>query len=546
MNSDFNLYLKVFLSILKKDFKINANQIAKEIGISKNTLTNWKNGSVPDLEKIKNLLKFINKFNKEYVMDSETKFVIVKLTKIIEFYIIQQETNIYQRKNEKERRNLKIRRKRRFTKNFSLLIDFLNSVALQEEAVQNDGNYINQEDSGEVLDNLLNIEFISRNERNGSIAIQKNLAKKLHVSEAQISNWKSGKDFPNEDNLSKLQKLCSFNGSGAFLDYDFTIQMLENQFLRAPKLHYKLLELERKYFLRTRNFLEESQLEVILLEKISRNPSEILIGYSGEVLETIQEYFYRDCILLLEEAFQFVDVNLTFEEWLRVNIPNHNFIPKLDSINGFRFYADDIDYGYKIIREFQCFSKDIGMINRFIVSNKKLFYLTQLLMNKLEEMGIEFEDWLEEQYQIVNEPSYFRELSINLCNSMIESDFSDNEDYLDEFYRQFWDFVMTKSSRVDIQMHPTIQVYTQDINSEEWIYDRMESNYSLLKSILDIELEKETLSAEGRYLLDGRESFELLFKNHSMKTFREASQNRNFDNIKELEKLYRRTVKFLK
>ncbi|HEM2889854.1 TPA: helix-turn-helix transcriptional regulator, partial [Streptococcus suis] len=52
MNSDFNLYLKIFLSILKKDFKITANQIAEEIGISKNTLTNWKKGSIPDLEKI--------------------------------------------------------------------------------------------------------------------------------------------------------------------------------------------------------------------------------------------------------------------------------------------------------------------------------------------------------------------------------------------------------------------------------------------------------------------------------------------------------------
>ncbi|HEM5262193.1 TPA: hypothetical protein U1371_002098, partial [Streptococcus suis] len=111
-------------------------------------------------------------------------------------YIIRQETSIYQRKNEKERRDLKIRRKRRFAKNFSLLIDFLNSVALREDAVRNDENYTNVGESEEVFDNLLNKEFISRNEKNGSIAIQKNLAKKLHVSEAQISNWKSGKDFP--------------------------------------------------------------------------------------------------------------------------------------------------------------------------------------------------------------------------------------------------------------------------------------------------------------------------------------------------------------
>ena len=167
MNSDFNLYLKIFLSILKKDFKITANQIAEEIGISKNTLTNWKKGSIPDLEKIKNLLKFINKFNKEYVVTLENKSVIVELTNVIESYIIRQETSIYQRKNEKERRDLKIRRKRRFTKNFSLLIDFLNSVALREDAVRNDENYTNVGESEEVFDNLLNKEFISRNEKNG-------------------------------------------------------------------------------------------------------------------------------------------------------------------------------------------------------------------------------------------------------------------------------------------------------------------------------------------------------------------------------------------
>lgn len=544
MNSDFNLYLKVFLSILKKDFKVPANQIAKEIGISKNTLTNWKKSSIPDLEKIKNLLKFINKFNKEHIMASESQSVIVELTKIIETYISQQETSIYQRKKEKERRDLKIRRKQRFTKNFSLFIDFLNSVALREDAVWNDGNYTNVGESEDVLDNLLKIEFISRNERTGFIAIQKNLAKKLDVSEAQISNWKSGKDFPNENNLSKLQKLCSFNGSGAFLDYDFTIEMLESQFLKSPKLHFKLTELEQKYFLIMRAFIKESNLESILREKISRNPSEILIGYPGEVLETVQEYFYRDCILLLEEAFQFVDVNLTFEEWLRVNIPNHNFIPKLDSINGFRFYADDIDYGYKIIREFQYFNKDMGMITRFVVSNKKLFYLTSLLMNKLEETGTEFEDWLEEQYEIINETGSFRELSANLCNTLTESSLN-NTDYVEEFYRQFWDFIINKSSIVDIQMHPTMQVYIQDIDSEEWIYSRMDSNYSLLKSILDIGFEEGELSANGKYLLDGRESFELLFKNHSIKTFRVESQNRNFDNVKELERMYRRTVKFL-
>ncbi|HFR3370411.1 TPA: helix-turn-helix domain-containing protein [Streptococcus suis] len=171
MNSDFNLYLKIFLSILKKDFKITANQIAEEIGISKNTLTNWKKGSIPDLEKIKNLLKFINKFNKEHVMASENNSVIVELTNVIESYIIRQETSIYQRKNEKERRDLKIRRKRRFAKNFSLLIDFLNSVALREDAVRNDENYTNVGESEEVFDNLLNKEFISRNEKNGSIAI---------------------------------------------------------------------------------------------------------------------------------------------------------------------------------------------------------------------------------------------------------------------------------------------------------------------------------------------------------------------------------------
>ncbi|HFR3434906.1 TPA: hypothetical protein ACHU8M_002038, partial [Streptococcus suis] len=114
-----------------------------------------------------------------------------------------------------------------------------------------------------------------------------------------------------------------------------------------------------------------------------------------------------------------------------------------------------------------------------------------------------------------------------------------------EFYRQFWEFIINKSSIVDIRMHPTMQVYIQDINSEEWIYSRMASNYSLLKSVLDIGFEKGKLSANGRYLLDGRESFELLFKNHSIKTFREESQNRDFDKVKELEKLYRRTVKFL-
>ncbi|MCL4880927.1 helix-turn-helix domain-containing protein [Streptococcus suis] len=375
MNSDFNLYLQVFLNILKKDFKVTATQLAKEISISKNTLTNWKKGSIPDLEKIKNLLKFINKFNKEYVVTLENKSVVIELTKIIESYINQKETIIDQRRKKNSQKELMMERKQRFAKNFCFLIDFLNSIAFHEDGALVNVNYMNIGEETdyeiEIFDNLLFRELIVGNDNNNSIGIQKNLARKLNVSEAQISNWKSGKDFPNVNNLSKLQKLCSFNGSESFLDYDFTTEMLENQFLKSPKLHFKLTELEQKYFLILKSFIKESNLESILWEKISRNPSEILIGYPGEVLETVQEYFYRDCILLLEEAFQFVDVNLTFEEWLRVNVPNHDFIPNLDSIDGFRFYADDIDYGYKIIREFQYFNKDIGMIKRFIVSNKK-------------------------------------------------------------------------------------------------------------------------------------------------------------------------------
>lgn len=44
MNEQFSLKFKQFLLILKKRYKITSKQIASEMGISVNTITNWKKG----------------------------------------------------------------------------------------------------------------------------------------------------------------------------------------------------------------------------------------------------------------------------------------------------------------------------------------------------------------------------------------------------------------------------------------------------------------------------------------------------------------------
>lgn len=75
-NSSLPDLLSIFLSKIKKKYGITAKLLSYELGLSKNTLTNWKNGVFhPNIASIGKLLSYLEMFkreNKELINDDES------------------------------------------------------------------------------------------------------------------------------------------------------------------------------------------------------------------------------------------------------------------------------------------------------------------------------------------------------------------------------------------------------------------------------------------------------------------------------------------
>lgn len=266
-----------------------------------------------------------------------------------------------------------------FILNFNLLIDFIDNNSekdvkallcknwTRERAEQFYNNLPHEEDYEE----LENVSFIP------SIA-EFWLAQELKVSKTQIRNWKIGKDFPTEENLSKLKKLLHLNGKMAFLGYEFPKWQLESMFL--PDIDEKLRKKDE-------DFLYYETLEFF---------TQVLFFYCGETL--LIKQLKDDMENSLTEEVQENVVTEFFREFhnlkvVREIIPNEETYKNLPNLASYFDMSDQqVDYILRkdesLLR--QVFKKEhVNLLkevseNRYFVKEQKeqLDELVSLLENR--------------------------------------------------------------------------------------------------------------------------------------------------------------------
>lgn len=369
-------FINELLNILSK-MGFTYNKIHERTGIAKLNLSKWRNGeSKPNQD---NLLKLRN-FTLEVLTENDFNFPLKKEYRepLENFYRYTEEVlQEMPRNNNKEatilsdhadnqealrflkpsldfglfdsyinfnsrsgfnldhkrqiERKIKKQYQSMFVLNFNLLIDFIdnnsekNVKALlcenwtRERAEQFYNNLPHEEDYEE----LEGISFIS------SIA-EFWLAQELKVSKTQIRNWKIGKDFPTEENLSKLKKLLHLNGKMAFLGYEFPKWQLEGMFL--PDIDEKLRKKDE-------DFLYYETLEFF---------TQVLFFYCGKSL--VIKQLKNDMENSLTEEVQENVVTEFFREFhnlkvVREIIPNEEAYKNLPNLASYLDMSDQqVDY----------------------------------------------------------------------------------------------------------------------------------------------------------------------------------------------------------
>lgn len=273
-----------FLNVLSK-MGITYNKIHKNTGISKMNLSKWRKGNskpnqdsllkLRDLglevltrgglnfplkkefrEPVENFCRYVEeilrdmpkKNDKESIILSEhrnNKEALDFLKPALDFGLFDSYLNSYNMngfildKNRKIERKIEKQYQPMFVVNFNLLIDFIdkNSEKDVEDFVEKGWK---RERAEEFYSNCPHEEDYEKSEGISSIPSLSEywLAKELKVSNTQIRNWKSGKDFPTEENLANLKKLLHLNGKIAFLGYKFSDWEFEGMFL--PNIGDKL------------------------------------------------------------------------------------------------------------------------------------------------------------------------------------------------------------------------------------------------------------------------------------------------------------------
>ncbi|MCK1169299.1 helix-turn-helix domain-containing protein [Streptococcus uberis] len=305
MNNKFSFLLTEYLNIVKRQFGLTTKIISKEVGISPNTVTNWKKNSNKInkqlLKRFYNYLECFKEKNKEQIKSHDSFITLIEL--------LQSEIlNIFNSTNIKTDKNIDIKlaknRKKYFQINFNNFIEFIKETArLYEtdyETLKSEYLRVEGYQKKELYDNLVYLDLISKS-GSGNFPIQKKLAKLLDVSEAQISRWKKGLDYPSNENLNKIGKLCNINSDFPFSLYEISKEQYSSMFLKSPHYSMQIQEFEREYLFMIKSVIKSSGYLSIFENEIKENC--YLIAYEGEDIEEVSALIRRDCIMLLKKNF---------------------------------------------------------------------------------------------------------------------------------------------------------------------------------------------------------------------------------------------------
>lgn len=556
MNNNFSFLLTEFLQILKKQFGITTKLLSKDLDISPNTFTNWKKNS----NRINK--KLLNRFS-IYIDDfKEDNLLLVKsndsLKSIIES--LQLEISKICGKSDFEPLN---NRKKLFQINFNNLIVFIKKAAnLYEFDYENESsNYFRVQgyQRQEVFDNLVSLNLISRN-NSGRLSVQKNLAKLLGVSEGQISRWKKGLDYPSIYNLKKIARLCNINNDFPLSSYKLDNENFPSLFLKSSYNRMHIQEFEREYLFKIRYIIENSGYKNIFEKEIINDY--YLISYEDEDLEQVKMILFRDCIMLLKKTFDVLDFNILFEDWLIKKIKSKevtiysfkNTSIELNTVDDCYKHADKIDYGYKVLSNYLDYNASFDPVSNHILNQPALFALTSVFLSNLHKENKNFSDWLEFTAKIFINDDFSRELCINICNSLSTRKTGNSLDYIDAFFKQFWNLVIYKNYSVVIDQFPNEKVYAEISTNGDGILLNIQNSYNLMKKTIEKINRYEIMITESnliryyalKYLEDGKELFEEILYNDAFIEYEKKylESKGDFEIVEELSKMNKKVEQF--
>ena len=548
--------LSSFLQVIKKKFGITSKLLANELEISKNTLTNWRKGYFnPNTGSIEKLYDYVCQFKIKYSYDISKDYYFSNLMEdlvnllSIEFDRLLDESNPYKIFNQKK---LLEERKSSFQKSFNNLIDFLSYVAKLFDLEYDENESIDFKLRGyqkrEMFDKLLDLKLITKNQ-NGRITIQKNLAKILNVSEAQISRWKNGNDYPSPERLIQIGKLLDLNSDISIALREYKFHDFESMFLDSPSLSSNLEKFQQDYFNRIKKFIEISGYENNLESKIIED--NYLIFNDNEDLNEVQTIIFRDCIMLLAKAFEVTENDDGFLDWLykkvqqeRINILMHGMLgQKLDTIEYCYKFAEQIDYGYKLLNNYIHSGENLELVKDYVLNNHSLFVLSKEFIDSFLNKD-DFEAWFKSTEVIFKNKKFFRQQCQNICNALNKRNEDNSQNYLEAFYNQFWTLILYKNKSVDLELNPIHKAYSEI--GEKGISQNLEEDYSLLKNTLEkiyndknMKFEKGSMQCSLKsYLMDGESIFEEILLNDSHLIF-DAKMKTSKDEFEIVEEKHR-------
>ena len=552
----FSTLLSSFLQAIKKKFGITSKLLANELEISKNTLTNWRKGYFnPNTGSIEKLYSYVCHFKIKYSYDISKDYYFSNLMEdldnllSIEFDRLLDESNLDKISNQKE---LLEERKSSFQKSFNNLIDFLSHVAKLFDSEYDENESIDFKLRGyqkrEMFDKLLDLKLITKNQ-NGRITIQKNLAKVLNVSEAQISRWKNGNDYPSPERLIQIGKLLDLNSDISIALREYKFHDFESMFLDSPSLSSNLEKFQQDYFNRIKKFIEISGYENNLESKIIED--NYLIFNDNEDLNEVQTIIFRDCIMLLAKAFEVTENDDGFLDWLykkvqqeRINILMHGMLgQKLDTVEYCYKFSEQIDYGYKLLNNYIHSGENLELVKDYVLNNHSLFVLSKEFIDSFLNKD-DFEAWFKSTEVIFKNKKFFRQQCQNICNALNKRNEDNSQNYLEAFYNQFWTLILYKNKSVDLELNPIHKAYSEI--GEKGISQNLEEDYLLLKNTLEkiyndknMKFEKGSMQCSLKsYLMDGESIFEEILLNDSHLIF-DAKMKTSKDEFEIVEEKHR-------
>lgn len=560
----FSTLLSSFLQIIKKKFGITSKLLASELEISKNTLTNWRKGNfIPNTGSIEKFYSYVCQFKIKYSSDIIEDYYFSNLIEeldyllSIEFDRLLDESDPYKILNQKK---LQEERKSNFQKSFNNLIDFLSHVSKLFDSEYDKNESIDLKLGGyqkrEMFDSLLDLKLITKNQ-NGRIAIQKNLAKILNVSEAQISRWKNGNDYPSPERLIQFGKLLDLNSDISIALREYKFHDFESMFINSPSLSNYLEKFQRDYFNNITTFIEISGYNNTLESRIIED--NYLIFSDNEDLIEVQTIIFRDCIMLIAKAFEVTENEDDFLNWLykevqkeKINILMHGMLgQKLDTIEYCYKFAEQIDDGYKFLNNYIHSGENLELVKDYVLDNHSLFVLSKEFIDSFFNKD-DFEVWFKSTKVLFESKKFFRQQCQNICNALNKRNEDNSQNYLEAFYNQFWTLILYKNKSVDLELNPIHKAYSEI--GEKGILQNLEEDYSLLKNTLEkiyndknIKFEKGSKQYSLKsYLMDGGQVFEEILFNDSQLIFdaKEETSKDEFEIVEEKFRLNKRVSDF--